>query len=137
MVAPSGDQASWVTFSLRSVSRRGSPPLTGMTKSCMVLPSSRFEVKASVEPSGDQHGSASRLAPEVNARGAVEPSRSASQIRPRYSLASESMPPTTNATVRPSGDTRGSLTPVSSYTSLGAIPVMFASRRSYRRSVDP
>ncbi len=92
---------------------RGSPPATGITYSCDAL-SARLDVNASRVPSGDQRGSPSDLSPLVNRRGGSEPSAAASQIADRYSLASLSMRPTTYATVEPSGESRGSATPVSS-----------------------
>ncbi len=113
MRVPSGDQTACVTSSLRLVSLRGSPPATGITNSCEAL-SERLEVNASCVPSGDQRGSPSAFSPVVNRRGGADPSTAASQIAALYSLASLSTDPTTYATVVPSGESRGSATPVSS-----------------------
>src|SRR5438876_12333655 len=88
---------------------------------------SRFEVKASRVPSGDHRGVASRFSPEVKRRGGPDPSEGASQTAPRYSLASLSTRQMAKATVRPSGDTRGSSAPASSYTSSGVMPDMLVS----------
>ncbi len=110
---PSGDQTACETSSLRLVSLRGSPPATGITYSCDAL-SVRVEVNASCVPSGDQRGSASAFSPLVNRRGGADPSAAASQIADLYSFASLSTAPTTYATVVPSGESRGSATPVSS-----------------------
>ena len=92
---------------------RGSPPATGITYSCDAL-SARLDVNASCVPSGDQRGSPSAFSLAVNRRGGADPSAAASQIAALYSFASLSTDPTTYATVVPSGDSRGSATPVSS-----------------------
>src|SRR6266516_3992017 len=87
---------------------------------------SRFEVKARRVPSGDHRGVASRFVPEVNFRGGSEPSTGASEMAPRYSLASPSTLQTAKATVPPSGDTLGSAAPLASNTSSGVIPAIAA-----------
>src|SRR5439155_8470095 len=125
MCEPSGDHAGSATSSLEVVSRPGSPPLTGITYRSMCSPS-RLDVNATRFPSGDHRGVASRLVPDVNRVAGAEPSTGASQIAPRYSFDSPSTLHTANAAVRPSGDSRGSATPLSSNTSSGVIPAMAA-----------
>jgi hypothetical protein len=68
--------------------------------------------KAIRVPSGDQRGEASRFVPAVSRRGSVEPSIGSVQIALVYRFSSRSTPITTNATIVPSGDTRGSNAPV-------------------------
>ena len=82
----------------------------------------RLETNASQRPSGDQRGIPSRRSPEVNCRASSEPSIRATQTAPRYSFASLSIHHTWYATRAPSGEMRGSATPVSSQTSSGRIP---------------
>src|SRR3954464_10824529 len=120
MRVPSGDHASSAASSLRSVSFMGSPPSAGMTYTCF-RSVSRFDTKASLEPSGDQRVLVSDLPPAVNRRGEAEPSAGRSQIELRYSFFSRSMEVTVTATVFPSGETRGSLAQVTPSQFFGAL----------------
>ena len=110
---PSGDHRGSDTSSDRSVSRLASPPLDGITNSC-VFSLSRLERKAILVPSGDHRGVPSRFGPVVKRRGGEDTSAAANQIEERYSLASRSMLQTEYATALPSGERRGSTAPVSS-----------------------
>src|SRR5690349_2636185 len=74
-------------------------------------------------PSGDQRGVESLCSPLVKARGPADPSTAATQMLLRYSLASSSIVVTVNATVEPSGDSRGSPTAVNRPMSTGCIPL--------------
>src|SRR5947209_2192288 len=92
MRVESGDHAIFSTLSLRSVSRRASPPSAGMTyRLAGVFSSPRLDVNASQRPSGDQRGMPSRRSPEVNCCGSADPSTGATQIELRYWLESLSI----------------------------------------------
>src|SRR5262245_28249690 len=107
--ALSGAQAGAETPCGRSVSLTGSPPSAGITWSWAFDLVSRSERKASHAPSGDQWGAVSRPGPVVKRRGSP-PALSTVQMLERYSSRSSESIVTTNATRRPSGETRGSLT---------------------------
>ncbi len=69
---PSGAQTGSETAFSRSVTRRASPPPTGISQRCGVSVS-RLERKASRAPFGDHRGDVSRLAPAVSWTGAPPP----------------------------------------------------------------
>src|SRR5262245_46529187 len=118
--ALSGAQAGAETPCGRSVSLTGSPPSAGITWSWAFDLVSRSERKASHAPSGDQRGAVSRPGPVVKRRGSP-PVLSTVQMLERYSSRSSESVVTTNATRRPSGETRGSLTQRMRVMSAGVI----------------